>query len=483
MSVSRVAAGLALILAVGLTTGHATASAPASLASATVGAPGIGDPYFPHDGNGGYDVRHYGVRVTMDLAHGRLTGHTTITAVATQSLSRFNLDLLLNVDAVEVDGEPAGFEKPGAHELQVTPTEPLAAGQTFHVAVTYRGHPKQISYGGERSWFGDPAEVVAMNEPHIAPWWFPANDHPSDKARFDITVRVPRGKQVVANGRLVHRTASAHWTTWHWHASDPMATYLAFFVAGSFRLERGTSAGLPYVLAVSRSLGVEAQRPSMALLRRTPVVLAWLEERLGPYPFDTTGGVVTAHRTNFALETQTRPTYPYVGGADSDWIVAHELAHQWVGDSVSIADWRDIWLNEGLATYLEALWTVHRWGGTPTRWLRETYGSYTTGPAGCDTDFWKLAMTDPGPGDLFDEAIYERGAMAIGALRRVVGTDTFWTIVRQWVADHANGNAATPDFEALAESVSGLDLDAFFTAWLVDETCPADTSANGLGFS
>ena len=154
-----------------------------------------------------------------------------------------------------------------------------------------------------------------MGQPHIAPWWFPANDHPRDKATFDLHVRVPRGREAVANGRLVGRDVGRDWTSWHWRSRQPMAPYLAFFAAGDFRLERGTAGGTPYVLAVSERLTAPQQRGALALMRRTPRVLAWLEHRLGDYPFDSTGGLTTSLHPGFALENQTRPTYPYVGGA------------------------------------------------------------------------------------------------------------------------------------------------------------------------
>jgi aminopeptidase N len=441
-----------------------------------LGASGAGDAYFPLDGNGGYDVAHYEVRDTMRLASGRLSGATTITATATSALSRFNLDLLLTVDSVTVNGHRARFTRPNRHELQVTPPTPLAAGEHFTVRVVHHGTPGRIAFGGERSWFGNAREVIAMNEPHIAAWWFAANDHPSDKASFDIHVRVPRGQQAIANGRLISRRVGTDWTTWHWRAREPMATYLAFFAAGRFRLERGrTASGLPFTFAVSRQLGDLQQRRSLALLRRTPKILAWLETWLGPYPFNSTGGVTTAHDTHFALENQTRPTYPYVGGASADWIVAHELAHQWFGDSVSVQKWRDIWLNEGLATFFEMRWTHYEGWGSGAAWLAGTWGTY---PAA--SDFWDLPIGAPGPNRLFDEEVYIRGAMAVEALRQRIGQTDLITLLRRWVSEKRSGNGSIAEFVALAEDVSGEDLAGFFQAWLFEPTRPAKTAENGL---
>jgi len=440
------------------------------------GGSGAGDSYFPLDGNGGYDVAHYDVRETMRLASGRLSGSTTIRATATSALSRFNLDLLLAVDSVTVNGHSAHFVRPNRHELQVTPQTPIATGEEFTVRVVHHGQPGLIAFAGEKSWFGNAHEVVAMNEPHIAAWWFAANDHPTDKASFDIRVRVPRGHQVIANGRLVSRRAGSDWTTWHWRAREPMATYLAFFAAGRFRLDRGhTASGLPFTLAVSRELSDRQQTRSMALLRRTPKILAWLTTWLGPYPFNSTGGLTTSLETHFALENQTRPTYPYVGGPAADWIVAHELAHQWFGDSVSVRNWRDIWLNEGFATFLELRWTHYDGWGSGSAWLAGTWGNY---PAA--SDFWDLTIGAPGPRRLFDEEVYIRGAMTVEALRQRIGHANLVALLRRWVEEKRSGNGSIAEFISLAEDVSGQDLDGFFQAWLFSSSRPAKTAENGL---
>ena len=442
----------------------------------TPGAPGIGDPYFPRDGNGGYDVRHYDVHVTTAIADGRLTGRTTITATATQDLASFHLDLLLPARSVRVDGRPATFRRPDRHELRVTPARPVPAGRTFRVDVTYGGRPGKVWWGGERAWLANRREIVTMGQPHMAAWWFPANDHPRDKATFDITVRVPRGRQGVSNGRLVERTAGRRWSRFHWRQADPMATYLAFFAAGDFTLERGrTAAGTPYVLAVSERLAPAERRRAMALLRRTPTVQAWLERHLGRYPFRSTGGLVTSLDPGFALENQTRPTYPYLGGAGQDWIVAHELAHQWFGDSVSLQSWRDIWLNEGLATWFEVRWDDAGGSASMAEWLDATWESHAD-----DASFWALPVDDPGRNRLFDEAVYVRGAMTVQALRNRIGATAFDALLRRWVSERRFGSGTTADFVALAGDVSGEDLGGFFTAWLSTPERPARTADNGL---
>ena len=453
----------------------APAVAEPSSAASRAGGSGIGDRYFPADGSGGIDVLAYDVHVRYDFSRGVLAGRTRIVLRTTQALRTFGLDLLLPVSAVRVDGRPAGFAKPTRHELRVRPARALPRGRRVVVVVDYAGRPGELSYLGERNWLADTREVVTMNQPHMAPWWFPANDHPSDKARFDIRVSVPRGREVISNGELVRRSVRDGVATSHWRSREPMATYLAFFAAGDFVVERGRDQGLPYVNAVSAQLPAAVRRGQLRFLRRSPGVVRWLERELGPYPFRSTGGVVTALPVYFALENQTRPTY-YAGSPDDVSLVVHEQAHQWFGDSVALERWRDIWLNEGLATWLEVRYAETHGGSSGATWLREQYDAR---PA--SDPFWRLEIGDPGAARIFDEAVYVRGAMTAQALRERIGAEEFSLLLRRWAATHRHANATGAQFRAMAEQVSGEDLDGFFTAWLDTGARPARTAANGLG--
>ena len=457
--------------------GGAAAALRDATASGHVGAPGAGDPYFPRDGNGGYDVLHYGVHDRYRFSDGVLSGRTVVTARATSDLAGFHLDLLLPVRAVRVDGDPARWERPDRHELLVRPARPVVAGELFRVVVSYAGRPERLRWRGSSSWSARPGEVVAVNQPHMAPWWFAASDHPSDKARIDVRLTVPRGRQAISGGRLVGVRHRAHVSTWHWRAAEPMAPYLAFFVAGRFAVERGRTGdtGPPWLTAVSRALPEAQRRDAVRLMRWTPDVLTWLERRLGRYPFATSGGVTTAVPLGFALETQTRPVYPPVGAGAVD-LVVHEQAHQWFGNSVTVRTWSDIWLHEGFATFFEHHWRETHGGPTAASWLRRSYD----GLAG-DAGFWELPIGDPGPDHLFDWEVYHRGAMAVQALRARVGEEAFWRLLRHWLADREGAHGSVAEFRALAEAVTGEELDAFFDAWLMGSVPPPDDAAHGLG--
>lgn len=467
-------AATVLSLAIALGGGYAAALAKSSNDAAGLGESGIGDPYWPLDGNGGIDVAAYKIRNNYDLASQRLRGTTRLTLTATRDLTGFNLDFLLPVTSVTVDGTKAVFTQRRSHELAITPRAALSAGSNHTVKVRYAGHPSRFGYAGERNWLASDIEAVAMNEPHMSPWWFPANDHPSDKAMFDISTTVPTGREVIANGKLVGKKKTSRGTTWRWRADEPMAPYLAFFAAGDFTIEKGTRNGLPWLNAVSQTLNPAAQKSSLKLLRRTPAIVESLAGDLGPYPFSVTGGLITGLPVYFALENQTRPTYPAVGGGATG-LVVHELAHQWFGDSVAVARWRDIWLNEGAATFMEWRYSETHGGQSAAQTLQGRYDSYAS-----DTQFWKLNIADPGAKRVFDQAVYDRGGMTLQALRNKIGEDNFWSLISTWLAQNEGGNVTSEEFEALASQVSKQDLTAFFTAWLRTGVKPAKTAENGL---
>ncbi|MCY7395622.1 MAG: M1 family metallopeptidase [Nocardioides sp.] len=453
----------------------ASARVPERPGTASTGSSGIGDPYFPRDGNGGYDVAHYSVRDSYDQATGLLVGSTTLTATATQRLSRFNLDLMLPVRSVRVDGARAEVVRQGAHEVVVRPDRPIAAGAEMRVVVAYAGKPGALAYLGEKNWLDDGLETVTMNEPHMATWWFAANDHPADKATFDVRITAQADRTVVSNGELVGRRAAGDGTaTTHWRAIEPMATYLAFFALGRYQVRTGVQDGLPYYVAVSRELTKAQRTKAMGELMRTPEIVSWLQAQVGDYPFSSTGGLTTSLEPGFALENQTRPIYPVLG-ADGLLTVVHEVAHQWFGDSVAVAGWRDIWLNEGLATHVEARWTEAHGGESAQAWLERLYTQYADNPA-----FWKLRVDDPGPEHLFDTPVYLRGAMAAQALRTRIGEAAYLQVLRTWAQQRRGGNGSSAQFEALAATVSGQDLAAFFDAWLRSPQPPARIAAHGF---
>jgi aminopeptidase N len=438
----------------------AASSAPGT-AVAGVGAAGIGDPYLPTAGNGGYDVDSYDLDLTYEPGTDRLTGTATITASATADLSRFNLDLKdLAVQSATVDGAPARTETAGS-ELMVTPATPLRAGARFVVVIRYGGVPTPYQENGlgQIGFLHTDDGAIAIGQPQVAASWFPVNDHPRDKATYTIRVAAPTELAVVSNGVLTEKKAAGAVTAWTWVESRPMAPYLAMVVIGRYRLTQSTHDGKPMVIAVDTALPTTIDRQ----MARTPEVVDFLEERFGPYPFDAFGGIVVDDaRVRFALENQSRPIYGrafFDGDRDATWVIVHEIAHQWFGDSVAVETWKEIWLNEGFATYAEWLWEE----GRGVRTAQARFDSLYRVP---QSPLWTVPPGDPGRDRLFDDSVYVRGAMTLHALRATVGDAAFFTIVKTWAAEQAHGNAATPELIALAERISGKQLDTLFQDWL-----------------
>ncbi|MHB9857789.1 M1 family metallopeptidase [Streptomyces sp. YIM S03343] len=447
---------------------------PASAAGYAPGAPGIGDAYYPYYGNGGYDVSHYDLRLKYQPATDELEGTATILATTTQDLSSFDLDFLLGVSEVRVNGTTASFTTSGQHELVVTPKAPLAKGTSVTVVVRYSGVPSTKSAYGFTTWHRTPDGAIAADEPEAAWWWFPSNDHPSDKATYDVSVAVPDGTQAISNGTLQSTSSRLGWTRWNWRENKPQATYLATLALGKFDITTGTSeGGVPLVNAYSKDLG-DNDGAARASVERTGELVDWLSGYFGPYPFSSAGGYVPNTTTGFALETQTRVYYSprqFANGSNAS-VVVHELAHQWYGDSVSLKGWKDIWINEGFARYAQWLWSEHEDEGTAQELADYVYASH---PA--DDAFWTVKPGDPGPDAQFDIAVYDRGALAVQALRNEIGDDAFFAVLKGWPREHAYGNASVADFQAYAERVSGRSLGALFDTWLFQPSKPAAGAA------
>ncbi|EIF00774.1 M1 family metallopeptidase [Saccharomonospora glauca] len=431
----------------------------------THGAAGIGDEYYPEAGNGGYDVDGYDVEIRYDPEHGHLTGDTTVTAHATQTLSRFNLDLRgFAVSSVEVDGQPAKFSREGDTELVITPSEPVAEGSTFTTRVRYEGEPVSADAGqlGGNGWYRTPSGgAFVFGEPQSASYWYPVNEHPRDKATFSLTATVPKGWTAVSIGEAGEPVTEDGWTTTTWTESDPVASYLTVFAVDKFDVETSTLADGTPVRNVFAP-GADDARDEAA---RTEEIVEYLASRFGDYPASTVGGIYLDIATGFALETQGTPTYP--SDPDVDLLV-HELAHQWYGNSVSVDSWADICLNECFASYATWLWAEDKEGADLDALYRQQIRSLEGNRA-----FWAQPLYDMGAGNEFG-VVYTKGPLAVHALRLRIGDEAFDRLLREWPAEHANGNASWEDFEEFAERISGQRLDDFFRAWFRGTKRPAE---------
>jgi aminopeptidase N len=440
-------------------------SSPQQGPSPSPGASGAGDEYYPNDGNGGYDTVDYHVSVGYNPADGTLDGDTTITATATQHLSRFNLDLRgLEVSSVEVDGTRAEFVREGESELVITPAQPLPEGSSFRTRVRYGGIPQEADAAqlGANGWQqSEDGAAFVVGEPHSASFWYPVNETPRDKATFRLDARVPDGWSAISIGTEEGTSSADGWTTWSWSERTPVASYLTTLAVDRFEIERATLAdGTPVLTAYAP--GTESKRADG---ERVGEVIDFLSEHFGEYPQDVAGGIYLDEEIGFSLETQGRPTYAQ--WADLQTVV-HELAHQWYGNSVSVDSWADICLNECLASYSQWLWAEGKQGVD----LDKRYHDAVEHLRG-DEAFWSAKLHDMGAGNEFG-GVYDKGILAIHALRRQIGEEAFARVLPEWAAEHRDGNASWPEFERFVTEIAGQDLGAFFDTWFRGTTRPGD---------
>ncbi len=443
-------------------------------APAKAGNASIGDRYFPESGNGGYDVAHYDVRIRYDPTSPEIRATTTVESTATADLKSFNLDFAgLTIDSLTVNGHRASFRRRGT-ELTILPSRTIATGTHFLTRVRYHGTPHTVtdpsesapSEAGQLGWTREAdGSVFVVSEPIGARTWFPSNDHPADKATFDITLDVPTAIAAASNGALESRETRGNLRRWHWSMKQPMATYLATVVIAPMTQESTAS---PAGVTIRNFFPSAAYDEDVPFFAKTGSMIDYFATLFGAYPFDQYGAVVVNQELGYALETQTLSLFGSdMLGTDmnAETTVAHELAHQWFGDSVGIRRWSDIWLNEGWATYAQFLWQAH---AAPTfdlfRFmvnLRASQATELTPP------------NDPGADGLFTDAIYLRGALTLHALRITIGDSAFFDLAKQWTAKYRFGTATTAEFIALTNAVTGRDLTDFFHAWLDADPVPS----------
>lgn len=480
------------------------------------GARSLGDVLFPEIGNGGYDASGYAIDLEYDPATNAfaLGTSTTMTATATQDLSEFSMDFEgLTVDAVEIDGQPATFtrQEPAdcspegsdattceATKLVITPAAPgIVDGTEFEVEVSYAGIPEEHTDADDsiEGWIractdaGDPGTcdgAFVVNQPIGAQTWFPSNNHPADKATFETAITVPGTHSAFGVGELESEVDNLDGTkTVTWLEDDPAPTYLTTATVGLFALtestmtEDTTGQALPVTIAVDSSCSAPEQIAAQASLGETPQIINFFNDVYGTYPYDSTGAVVDrTDGVGYALEVLTKPHYASCTGAVRSTVV-HELAHQWFGNTATLATWSDIWFNEGWAQWSD--W-YHTLPGTATPAVAEA--NFQTEYNDGNDEKWAIApaVLDGDPANLFAFfPTYTRGAMTLEGYRQIVGDTKYFEFARRLLTDYRYANIGTRQVIALALEVSAFRaerealLTEYFEQWLYGTERPALT--------
>ena len=430
------------------------------------GADTIGDPYYPGLGAGGYDVQHYDLVLDVDMETGAIEAVATLTALALHGLTSFNLDLhKLDIASIEVDGDAAQFTRDG-RELQIVPAATIPGKTEFVVRITYSGVPELVpdpaTRGAGVGWQRTDSGIFVSSQCIGAASWFPCNDHQRDRATFSFTVTAPKPYVVAANGILIEEKDLGDARTYVWRSKYPMAPYLATVGIAEFevRVEEGPG-GMPLRTYYAKTLSEE----DMAGFSRQAEIVEFLELCFGPYPFESVGAIVADEFLGGALETQTIPVYGR--GAFGDDTIAHELAHMWFGDAVTANNWKDMWLNEGFASFGALLWMEFAHGeDAADALLRRTYGMLRRAEVG--------PPPDPGVEGVFSPRVYDRGMWVLHCLRTEVDEEVFFEILQTWFEKKSGATATTEEFLEHCDEISGQDLEEFFAGVLFAPVIPKD---------
>ncbi len=440
--------------------------APTPTATPVAGATSVGDALIPELGNTGYDVMTYTLELAVEPAIGRLDGTTTIAATSElDDLARISLDFVgFDISEVLVDGRPATFQRQGKKLLVDVGPPALVAGEPFTVSVSYAGQPlrEDSPYIHFADYLGltflENQNFYVLSQPDGARYWFPANDHPSDKAAFHIALTVPLGQAGIANGRLMGTELAtlpdgSRGATFFWEHNYPMAPYLALAAAGHYlRKDEISPSGIPLVYYYFP----EFEEEFLEATAITGEAIEWMSELFGPYPFDSYGQA-TYYALGVSMESQTMTLLSFQ--MLNERTVIHELAHAWFGNWVTPSSWADVWRNEGFATYVELLWLDYREPGALQREIdaiaQQAAENGRTYP-----------LDEPPEGRLLAWDSYNRGALLVHALRLEMGDEAFFSGLRAYFERFGGGTATQEEFQAVMEEAAGFPLDDFFAGWL-----------------
>src|SRR5699024_6800624 len=446
--------------------------------------PATRDSYTGIDFNLGCHIRNYELDLTYRVSPNLLMGTATLHMVNYHPLSSLTLDLSnnLRVEKVTAQGtasthvQVARFRHSNK-KLHISFREEIPVDQEFSLTILYRGttRPTRTPWGAI-GWEELDNGALVASQPCGAPSWLPSDDTPDEKARFDIKITADNGYMVISNGDLVGRITRGSATTWHYRTREPMATYLATIQVGSYEeVSLGVSkSGVPVLAYIPTGDADLRERVLQDFSAQAQMVDVY-EELFGPYPFPQYRVVITEDELEIPIEAQGLSTFgANFATGDGEWerLIAHELSHQCFGNSLGLAQWNDMWLNEGVACYAEWLWFEKSIGISAAESARRHYAKIAE--LGQD-----IVLADPGPKDMFDDRVYKRGALTVHAFRVLLGDAHFFPALRAYVAEGRHGLVEPRDLwrhlaaACASAGVTESELVDVWNAWLKNPELPA----------
>ncbi|MEE9285638.1 MAG: M1 family aminopeptidase [Dehalococcoidia bacterium] len=424
-----------------------------------------------------FNLHHIKLEIEIDVEKKRIAGSSSLTvSPVTDGLEIIDLDALeLTIHGVRLDsGEPLSFDA-GDGTVRVRLPQPLAAGRRATVTIDYEGTPRRGLYfvGPDDAYHDKPTQVWTQGQDQDSRYWFPCYDYPNQRATSEVIATVPERFFALSNGRLVEtrHDAARKTRTYHWSQEQPHVTYLITLVAGEYVEIADSHDGVPVQYYVPPGREKDARRA----MGNTPKMMELFSELTGlAYPWAKYAQITVADFIFGGMENTTATTLTDNALLDerakidysSDPLVAHELAHQWFGDLLTCKDWSHAWLNEGFATYFEALFTERDLGVDEFRYeLFRNAGSYV----GEDTARYRRSLVTrvyDDPIELFDRHLYEKGCLVLHMLRYVLGDELFFKAVRHYAQKHRDGVVGTEELRQAIEEATGRTMEAFFDQWV-----------------
>ena len=428
-----------------------------------------------------YDVTHYDITIAVNAATHQIEGKVLMTLVSlTEGLNQIDIDAdaVLNILSVSIPGEPSPIVGRVSDIITVNLSSGLSAGEELRIEIIYDGFPEGASNQGFffSTSYGTPV-IYTLSQPWSARTWYPCKDYPDDKALFDIAIAVEPGLFAASNGEYIGESDTTHWGSpykkYEWRENYPMANYLfSLAISDYVRLDDYFVYAPEETMLVTNYVYPSKVTAALESLNITVPALEFFSSIYGLYPFIDEKYGIAMCSVGGGMEHQTLTSYGdflVTGGHTYDWILVHELAHQWFGDLVTCKDWTHIWLNEGWASYSEALWFEHLGGPDELRSYMESKDNRESwsGPILRSPD-------SDDPWYYFNNVVYNKAAWVLHMLRHIIGDDTFFEATRAYLEDprFRFSYAETSDFIEIFEGYHGSDLGWFFTPWLTREDRP-----------